>query len=485
MNKLIFEIGKIGHQGLSLPASDVPEQEMSIPGDYVRAEAAQLPEVSEPELIRHYTVLSQKNFCVDTHYYPLGSCTMKYNPRINEDMARLSGFTSLHPLSKSNQGALQLMYELEQDLKEIFGFDAFTLQPAAGAHGELVSLMMVKAYFQSRNEKRKTVLVPQSAHGTNPASASMCGFQVIEIASQEDGTIDLEDLKSKLNTDIAAVMITNPNTLGLFEKNIMEVAEWVHNVGGILYGDGANSNALLGKARPGDLGFDLMHVNLHKTFSTPHGGGGPGSGPVGVKKQFIPFLPRPIVLKKESGLEFDFDRPQSIGKIKGFYGNFGVLIRALAYIRASGPDGLKWVTEQAVLSANYLKEKLKNYWELPYSQPCMHEFVLSGEKLERETGIKTLDVAKRLLDYGFHAPTVYFPMTVKECLMIEPTETENREMLDAFAQAMIKIYQESHENPDLVKNAPHNTPVSRFDEVKAARNPILKYSPINESQPRE
>jgi glycine dehydrogenase subunit 2 len=482
MSKLIFEIGKKGHSGLPLPPIDVREEQMNIPQDYLRAEAAELPEVSEPELIRHYTLLSQKNFCVDTHYYPLGSCTMKYNPRINEDVARLPGLSNLHPLSDLNQGALQVIYELEQDLKEIFGFDAFTLQPAAGAHGELTSLMMVKAYFQSRKEARDTVLVPETAHGTNPASASMCGFQVIEIASNEEGNIDINDLKSKLNDKVAALMITNPNTLGLFERNIMEIADLVHQAGAVLYGDGANSNALLGVARPGDLGFDLMHVNLHKTFSTPHGGGGPGSGPVGVKKQFIPFLPRPIVIYKDSAYQLDFDRPQSIGKIKGFYGNFGVMIRALAYIKANGPEGLKNVTEQAVLSANYLKEKLKKYWQLAYNRSCMHEFVLSGEQLEKETGVKTIDVAKRLLDYGYHAPTVYFPMTVKECLMIEPTETENLDTLNAFAEAMIKIYQESHENPDIVKNAPHKTPVSRFDEVKAARNPILKYSSINASE---
>lgn len=478
MSALIFEKSRKGHKGHTFPKLDVPPQKTDtlIPSVLLRKKTADLPEVAEPEVVRHYTRISQKNFSIDTHFYPLGSCTMKYNPRINEDTARIPGFAGLHPLTES-QGALQLMYELEGCLKEIFGFDAFTLQPAAGAHGELTALMMIKSYHLSRGEKRDVILIPQTAHGTNPASAALCGFKVIEIDSDDDGDMDIQKLKENINPSVAAVMITNPNTLGLFEKNILEISDLVHKAGAVLYGDGANSNALMGKTRPGDLGFDMMHVNLHKTFSTPHGGGGPGSGPVGVKKQFIPFLPKPIVIKKDDKYLLDFNRPQSIGRVRAFYGNFGMYVRALTYILAYGPDGLKAVTEQAVLSANYLKEKLKGLWELPYNRICMHEFVLSGEKLANTTGVKTLDVAKRLLDYGYYAPTIYFPLTVKECLMIEPTETESKATLDEFIDAMKTIYQETTENPELVKHAPLKTPVGRFDEVSAARNPDLRYCP--------
>ncbi len=479
--RVIFEKSRQGHQGHTLPLSDVPSQKITLSENYLRQEPAHLPEVSEPEVVRHYTKMSQQNFCVDTHLYPLGSCTMKYNPKINEDISRLSDFAGLHPMASQNQGALQIIWELEKSLCEIFGFDAFTLQPAAGAHGELTALMMIKAWHHDNKQShRKLVLVPTSAHGTNPASAAMCGYDVMEIGPDSEGLVDIEDLKSHLSDQVAALMITNPNTLGLFEKQIMQITELVHQAGGLVYGDGANNNAILGKVRPGDLGIDMMHVNLHKTFATPHGGGGPGSGPVGVKKQFIPFLPRPVVIQKGNEFELFNDCPKSIGKVRSFYGNFGIFLRALAYIRALGPEGLKEATEQAVLSANYLKNILKPYWELPFDRNCMHEFVLSGGKLATETGVNTLDVAKRLLDYGFHAPTVYFPLTVKECLMIEPTETESKESLDAFAEAMIRIFKEAHENPDLVKNAPHTTPVSRFDEVKAARKPILHYCPQSE-----
>jgi len=478
MSTLIFEESRPGHRGHIFPKLDVPEKKIEefIPINYLRQNPAELPELAEPEVVRHYTRLSQKNYCIDTHFYPLGSCTMKYNPRINEDMARIPEFSQAHPLTES-QGALLLMYELEECLKEIFGFDAFTLQPAAGAHGELTGLMMIKSYHLSRGEHRDIILIPHTAHGTNPASAAFCGFKVIEIDSDPDGNMDIQKLKELLTPSVAGVMITNPNTLGLFERNILQIADLVHKAGAILYGDGANSNALMGRTRPGDLGFDLMHVNLHKTFSTPHGGGGPGSGPVGVKKEFIPFLPKPLVVKKGDKYYLDYDRPKSIGRVRAFYGNFGMFIRAYAYILAHGSKGLKAVTEQAVLSANYLKEKLKGYWELPYNRICMHEFVLSGEKLSHETGVKTLDIAKRLLDYGFYAPTIYFPLTVKECLMIEPTETESKTTLDEFVEALQAIYKEATDNPELVKHAPIKTPVGRFDEVSAARNPDLRYRP--------
>jgi len=482
INTLIFDKSRPGHEGHSLSRGDVPTQEITIPESYLREKECELPEVSEPEILRHYTRLSQLNYCVDTHFYPLGSCTMKYNPRVNEDMAALEGFKQLHPFAEAPQGALQVIFDLQESLKEIFGFDAFTLQPAAGAHGELTSLMMVKAYHLHNGEKRNTVLVPTTAHGTNPASANMCGFQVIEIGANEEGNINLEDLQNHLNSDVAAVMITNPNTMGLFEKNICKIADMVHSVGAILYGDGANSNALLGKVRPGDLGFDMMHVNLHKTFSTPHGGGGPGSGPVGVKSKFAPFLPKPWVIKENNQYQIQEDCPLSVGMVRSFYGNFGILVRALAYIRINGAQGLKSVTEQAVLSANYLKEILRKYWDLPVDRICMHEFVLSGANLASQNGVHTLDVAKRLLDYGFHAPTVYFPLTVKECMMIEPTETESLETLDQFAQALIAIHQEAMDNPELVKSAPHKTVVSRFDEVQAARNPILNYRQLKNAR---
>ncbi|MCX7918614.1 MAG: aminomethyl-transferring glycine dehydrogenase subunit GcvPB [bacterium] len=478
--ELIFEKSIPGHKGYSIPDCDVPTTsiERLIPTKYLRNKPAELPELAEPEIIRHYVRLSQKNYAVDTHFYPLGSCTMKYNPKVNERIARFAGFTGLHPLVDDSlaQGTLQLLYEMEQCLIELFGFDAFTFQPAAGAHGELTALMMVKAYFNDIGERHRTkIIIPHTAHGTNPASAALCGFQVIEIESNGHGNIDFTELKNQLDSTVAGVMITNPNTLGLFEEQILEIAHAVHQVGAVLYGDGANANALLGKTRYGDLGFDMLHLNLHKTFSAPHGGGGPGSGPVGVKLRFAPYLPTPVVIKNNESYSWDYNRPKSIGRIHSFYGNIGVVIKAYAYIRSLGASGLNAVSDQAVLSANYLKKLVEQKIEVPYSRTCMHEFVASGQNILQQTGIKTVDIAKRLLDYGFYAPTVYFPLTVKEALMIEPTETENKATLDAFAAALEKIVQESMDNPELVKSAPQKTPVRRLDEVTAARQPNLKF----------
>jgi glycine dehydrogenase subunit 2 len=478
--QLIFDKSVPGHQGYSLPACDVPGQPIAqlIPEKYLRKNLAELPELAEPEVIRHYTLLSQKNYAVDTQFYPLGSCTMKYNPKINERISRFVGFNYIHPLFNESlaQGTLQLLYEMEQCLNEIFGLDAFTFQPAAGAHGELTALMMIKAYFQDVGEpQRNKIIIPHTAHGTNPASAALCGFQVIEIESNGHGNIDFTELKNHLDTSVAGVMITNPNTLGLFEEHILEIANAVHHIGAVLYGDGANANALLGKTRFGDLGFDMLHLNLHKTFSAPHGGGGPGSGPVGVKSKFAPYLPKPMVIKDRETYRWEYTRPKSIGRVHSFYGNVGVIIKALAYIRLLGAEGLNSVSEQAVLSANYLKKLVEQIFEVPYSRPCMHEFVATAQKIALEKGIRTLDIAKRLLDYGFYAPTIYFPLTVKEALMIEPTETENKATLDSFAATLLTILQECQQNPELVKSAPMTTPVRRLDEVTAARQPNLKY----------
>lgn len=476
---LIFEISKEGRIGYSLPEMDVPEEQIEtlIPEEYIRTEEAGLPEVSELDIMRHYTDLSKRNHGVDSGFYPLGSCTMKYNPKINEDIARLSGFAHLHPLQDEStvQGSLELMYDLMQSLKEITGMDEVTLQPAAGAHGEWTGLMMIRAYHEANGDYNRTkVIVPDSAHGTNPASAVVAGFETITVKSDENGLVDIEDLKRVVGPDTAALMLTNPNTLGLFEKNILEMAEIVHNAGGKLYYDGANLNAIMSKVRPGDMGFDVVHLNLHKTFTGPHGGGGPGSGPVGVKKDLIPFLPVPVLVKQDEQYVFDYDRPQSIGRIKPFYGNFGINVRAYTYIRTMGPDGLKQVTENAVLNANYLMRRLAPYYDLPYNTHCKHEFVLSGRK-QKKLGVRTLDIAKRLLDFGFHPPTIYFPLNVEEAMMIEPTETESKETLDAFIDAMIQIAKESEETPEIVQEAPHTTVVKRLDETQAARKPVLKY----------
>lgn len=476
---LIFEISKEGRIGYSLPEMDVPEEQIEtlIPEEYIRTEEAGLPEVSELDIMRHYTDLSKRNHGVDSGFYPLGSCTMKYNPKINEDIARLSGFAHLHPLQDEStvQGSLELMYDLMQSLKEITGMDEVTLQPAAGAHGEWTGLTMIRAYHEANGDYNRTkVIVPDSAHGTNPASAVVAGFETITVKSDENGLVDIEDLKRVVGPDTAALMLTNPNTLGLFEKNILEMAEIVHNAGGKLYYDGANLNAIMSKVRPGDMGFDVVHLNLHKTFTGPHGGGGPGSGPVGVKKDLIPFLPVPVLVKQDEQYVFDYDRPQSIGRIKPFYGNFGINVRAYTYIRTMGPDGLKQVTENAVLNANYLMRRLSPYYDLPYNTHCKHEFVLSGRK-QKKLGVRTLDIAKRLLDFGFHPPTIYFPLNVEEAMMIEPTETESKETLDAFIDAMIQIAKESEETPEIVQEAPHTTVVKRLDETQAARKPVLKY----------
>lgn len=475
---LIFERSKPGRVANSLPEPDVPEASVTacIPAHLLRRVPAELPEVSEPDLIRHYTELSRRNHGIDNGFYPLGSCTMKYNPKVNEDVARLPGFAHVHPLQPEEmvQGALELMWHLQEYLAEITGMDAVTLQPAAGAHGEWTGLMMIRAYHEARGEKRTKVIVPDSAHGTNPASATVAGMQTVTIPSDARGLVDLEALKRAVDENTAALMLTNPNTLGLFEEDILEIAKIVHDVGGLLYYDGANANAILGIARPGDMGFDVVHLNLHKTFTTPHGGGGPGAGPVGVKKDLIPFLPVPVVVKEGDRYRLDYDRPQSIGRVKGFYGNFGMLVRAYAYIRTMGPDGLRQVSECAVLNANYLMRRLAPYFDLPYDRHCKHEFVLSGRR-QKKLGVRTLDMAKRLLDFGFHPPTIYFPLIVDECLMIEPTETEAKETLDAFADAMIQIAKEAEENPDLVLNAPHTTVVKRLDEVTAARKPILRW----------
>jgi glycine dehydrogenase subunit 2 len=476
---LIFEISSPGRIGYSLPEMDVPEIDIAelLPEGYLREEEAELPEVSELDIMRHYTALSKRNHGVDSGFYPLGSCTMKYNPKINENVARFNGFAHIHPLQdeSSVQGALELMYDLQQHLIEITGMDEVTLQPAAGAHGEWTGLMMIRAFHEANGDSGRTkVIVPDSAHGTNPASATVAGFDTITVKSNEQGLVDLEDLRRVIGPDTAALMLTNPNTLGLFEENIVEMAEIVHGAGGKLYYDGANLNAVLSKARPGDMGFDVVHLNLHKTFTGPHGGGGPGSGPVGVKSELIPFLPKPIVTKRGESYIFDYDRPQSIGRVKPFYGNFGINVRAYTYIRSMGPDGLKAVTENAVLNANYMMRRLAEYYDLPFDKHCKHEFVLSGKR-QKKLGVRTLDIAKRLLDFGYHPPTIYFPLNVEECIMVEPTETESKETLDEFIDAMIQIAKEAEENPEIVQEAPHTTVIGRVDEATAARKPILRY----------
>ncbi|WP_461206260.1 aminomethyl-transferring glycine dehydrogenase subunit GcvPB [Clostridium sp. DL1XJH146] len=478
-NKLIFEISKDERKAYSLPECDVLDVAIDelIDPSLLRESDLGLPQVSEPQLMRHYTLLSNNNFGVDTGFYPLGSCTMKYNPKINEDMASSSNFVNIHPYQKEEtvQGSLELMYNLSSMFAEITGMDEVSLQPAAGAHGELSSLMIIKAYLETKGEKhRNRIIVPDSAHGTNPASASVAGFQVVEIKSNKDGSINIEALKEALDENTAGLMLTNPSTLGIFEENIKEIATLVHAAGALLYYDGANMNAIMGIARPGDMGFDVVHLNAHKTFSTPHGGGGPGSGPIGVKKELIPYLPVPIIEKNEDKYSLNYDKPLSIGKVKSFYGNFGVLVRAYTYILSMGAEGLRAASETAVLNANYMMNSLKEHYTLPIDKTCMHEFVLSGSGL-LETGTTTIDVAKRLLDYGYHPPTIYFPLIVDSAMMIEPTESETLETLDEFIKTMIKIAKEAKENPDLLKNAPHNTPVRRLDEVTAARKPVVKW----------
>lgn len=466
--ELIIERTKPGRRGYSLPKQDVHLYQL--PQSLRRQTDAPLPEVSEPQVMRHFVNLSTMNHHVDKNFYPLGSCTMKYNPKINEELVRLAGFTQLHPLSgaATTQGAMHLVYELGQYLKAIVNLDAITLQPAAGAQGEFTAISMFKAYYNEKKETRQYILVPDSAHGTNPASVNFSGFKPLTLPSDENGLVDVEKLTQLMTPEVAGLMLTNPNTLGLFEKNVMKITDIVHDKGGLVYLDGANLNALLGITRPGDMGFDAVHFNLHKTFSTPHGGGGPGSGPVAVTKVLAPFLPVPVIVKKDATYYFDFNLPNSIGKIQTFYGNFLVMVRAYIFLRIVGREGLRQISKSAILNANYVIQSLKDHYHLPFSGYSMHEGVLSGRKL-KEQGLRTLDVAKRLLDYGLHAPTVYFPLIVSEAMMIEPTDSESKETLDVFIETMIRILEEAKEDPEALRNAPQSTPVRRLDEVKAIK----------------
>jgi glycine dehydrogenase subunit 2 len=485
----IYERSVEGRRAATLPSLDVPETPLAelIPANLLRDRPAQLPEVSEPEIVRHYNRISRRNFDLDTGFYPLGSCTMKHNPRVNERVAALPGHARLHPAQdpRRAQGALELMWRLQGALAEICGLPAVSLQPSAGSHGELAGLLLTRAYHADRGEDRTQVLTPDTAHGTNPATVTMAGYEVVKVASDERGGVDLDDLRSKAGPQTASLMLTNPNTLGLFDPNIREIASVIHEAGGTLYYDGANLNAIMGHSRPGDMGFDIVHVNLHKSFSQPHGGGGPGAGPICVSKRIEPFLPVPRVVRSEGengsapAFEFDYDAPRSIGRLRGFAGNFGVFVRSYAYICSLGGDGLKEASETAVLNANYLMARLASgragrYLPAAYERACMHEFVLSGAPAKRELGVQTLDIAKRLLDYGFHPPTVYFPLLVDEALMVEPTETEARESLDAFAAAIDAILAEAEADPEIARNAPYTTPVRRLDEARASRKPIVR-----------
>ena len=487
----IFERGRPGRRAFVAPERDVPERDPLelLPAHLRRAEAARLPEVSEPELVRHYVRLSRRNFDLDSGFYPLGSCTMKHNPRLHERVAALPGHARLHPLQNARhaQGALQLMHNLERALSEISGLPHVCLQPSAGSHGELAGVLLTRAYHESRGQTRTKVLAPDTAHGTNPATVTMAGLEVVKVGTNADGGVDLDDLRAKADEDVACLMLTNPNTLGLFDPNIEEIARIVHDVGATLYYDGANLNAVMGISRPGDMGFDIVHFNLHKSFTQPHGGGGPGSGPIAVSERIAPFLPTPIVTRRdgEHGPEFDLDhdRPQSIGRLRGFQGNYGCFVRAYAYICSLGADGLRDASETAVLNANYLLARLSRQGVaelLPLAfggtsgARCMHEFVLSGAPMKKELGVRTLDLAKRLLDHGVHPPTVYFPLLVDEALLIEPTETETKETLDAFADAVAEILREAAEDPELVRGAPYTTPVRRLDEAAAAKHPVIR-----------
>lgn len=473
---LIFELSGEGKRAFFLPPLDVPDKKQVLESIKVRNNIPGFPEVTEPEIVRHFTRLSQTNFCVDTSFYPLGSCTMKYNPKINEKIASLPHLLYSHPLAPEDlvQGNLEIIKLLEDYLCRITGMDFFTLWPAAGAHGELTGMMIIRAALTKRGQPRKIVLIPDSAHGTNPSSAHICGYRVQEIKSNEAGTVDLEDLNRMMTEEVAALMLTNPNTLGIFEKDIKRIAEIVHSKGGFIYMDGANMNALLGKFRPGDHGVDVIHLNLHKTFSTPHGGGGPGAGPVGVNKELEPFLPIPVIKKEENRFVLENDRPLSIGRVRSFYGNFLVLVKALAYILSLGGEGLKEVAEIAVLNSNYIRKSLEGIYHLKYTSPTLHECVFS-DKWQREKGIQNIDIAKRLIDYGLHPPTMSFPLIVPGALMIEPTETESKAELEAFIDAMKTIAQEAEENPEVLKTAPHKAYVRRLDEVTAARNPVLRW----------
>jgi glycine dehydrogenase subunit 2 len=476
---LIFEQGGEGRKGYSLPRWDVEEikPEKFVPTSLLRKELNDFPQLSEVDVVRHFTRLSQWNYGVDSGFYPLGSCTMKYNPKVNEEVAKMSGFSNIHPYTPENlsQGILKLMYELQSFLAEITGMDYVTLQPAAGAHGELTGMMMVKACLQSRGEKRKKVLVPDTAHGTNCSTSSVASYQMVEIKSNEKGIVPLEKVAELMDEEVAAIMVTNPNTLGLFEEHLSKIAEIVHHKGGFVYCDGANLNALMGIVKLGDLGVDVVHINLHKTFSTPHGGGGPGSGPVAVKKDLGPYLPIPVIEKHGEIYQLNDGRPHSIGKMKAFYGNVGVLLKAYAYILSMGAEGLKRVSEIAALNANYLMKRLKDHYYLPYDRPCMHECIFT-DRFQERYHVSTLDIAKRLIDYGFHPPTIYFPLVVKGALMMEPTETESKENIDRFIETMIEIAKEAEENPDLLRQAPQKVKMRRLDEVLAARRPKLRWT---------
>ena len=480
MEPLIFEKTQVGRHGYQLPALDVPSIDPAsiLPKAALRKNLAELPEMSELDVVRHYTRLSQLNFSIDTQFYPLGSCTMKYNPKVNELVASFTGFKAVHPLQPTStvQGFLQIYHELERTLSEVCGMAEFTLQPSAGAHGELAGLLIARAYHKYKGNPRKTVIVPDSAHGTNPASAMIAGYNVVTIKSDSHGRVDLASLKAALNQDTAVFMLTNPNTLGLFETQIKEIAKMVHDVGALLYLDGANMNALVGLVRPGDLGFDIMHLNLHKTFSTPHGGGGPAAGPVGVSQALTPFLPVPRVRKSENTYSLEENAPLSIGKMRAFNGNSLILLRAYIYIRCLGREGIRKNTEAAILNANYLRVKLRDSYQLAIDEACMHECIFTAAR-QKPKGIRTLDIAKRLLDFGYHPPTIYFPLIVEEAMMIEPTETESKQTLDQFIDAMRKIAEEADRDPEKLKGAPYTTPVRRLDEVKAAREPNLRWKP--------
>jgi glycine dehydrogenase subunit 2 len=492
----IFERSREGRRAFTPPSTDVPETPVEdlLPAWARRAEPADLPEVSEPEIARHYVTLSRKNFHLDQGFYPLGSCTMKHNPKLHERVAALPGHARLHPLQEPRyaQGALELMYNLQEALSEIAGLPHVSLQPSAGSHGELAGLLLTRAYHTDRGEERTKVLTPDTAHGTNPATVTMAGYEVVKVGTAEDGGVDLDDLREKADENVACLMLTNPNTLGLFDSNIEEIAEIVHGVGGTLYYDGANLNAVMGVSRPGDMGFDIVHYNLHKTFTQPHGGGGPGAGPIAVSDRIEPFLPVPQVVRSDTGngagptFDLDHDRPKSIGKMRGFQGNFGVFVRSYAYICSLGGEGLREVSELAVLNANYLKARLAEdgigeYLPIAFDRHCMHEFVLSGSGAKDKLGIKTLDIAKRLLDHEVHPPTVYFPLLVDEALMIEPTETEPKERLDGFADAMRDLLAEAQRDPEIARTAPHTTPVRRLDEAGAAKKPVVRQTPRDDN----
>jgi glycine dehydrogenase subunit 2 len=474
--RLIYEKSQPGRRASRIPQPDLPVPD--VPPALARGEPPRLPEVAEPELLRHFTELSTRNFGIDTGFYPLGSCTMKYNPRVNERVVGLPGFRDLHPLQEEDgaQGALELMWRLQEILAEVTGLDAVSLQPAAGSQGELTGLLLMRAYFAERGEgeQRRRVVTSDTAHGTNPASVTMAGYELVGVKTDSRGNVDVDDLRGKVDETTAGLMLTNPSTLGLFDENIEEIRDIFHGAGALMYYDGANLNAVCGISRPGDMGFDIVHINLHKTFSQPHGGGGPGGGPIAVRDVLEPYLPVPAIVRDGDRFLFDHDRPKSIGKVRGFAGPFGVFVRSYAFMRSWGP-ALREMSEVAVLNANYLLARLREAYELPYDRLCMHEFVLSARRLKREHGVTALDVAKRLMDYGFHPPTIYFPLVVPEALMIEPTETEAKETLDAFADAMVAIAREAAEEPEAVRSAPHGRPVGRLDEVKAAKRAIVRY----------